>query len=390
MTAPAVDHFADRAFPTLDAVRAAGALMVLLTHVGFNTGQINSGWTGAALSRLDFGVTLFFIVSGFLLARPLFRTRVLGRAEPSVLHYLWKRALRILPLYWTVVVIAMLVDPLNDDATLADWVSHLTLTQIYRDAPLASSLTQMWSLCTEVAFYLVLPFLVRALSGRGFQLRRIIVGSAVLTVLGLAWAALAAPVIGPQAGQWLPAYLPWFLIGVVLAACSAHPDTAARLDRAAGDLVGWWILGVATFAVACSDLAGPRLLVAPTAWEGFLKCALYAVAGGCLMFPLLFGPERGGRIRHYLASPIPEALGKVSFGVFSIHMLVLIQGMRLLGIQDFTGHFGLVLLVTAVISGLAAAVSYRLLELPFLRLKNRWVFTGRDPATTATASTDKA
>ncbi len=39
----------DRTFPTLDAVRAAGALMVVCTHVAFNTGRINHGWTGAVL-----------------------------------------------------------------------------------------------------------------------------------------------------------------------------------------------------------------------------------------------------------------------------------------------------------------------------------------------------
>ena len=60
----------DRTFPTLNAVRAVGALMVVCTHVAFNTGRITYGWTGAVLSRLDFGVTLFFILSGFPLARP--------------------------------------------------------------------------------------------------------------------------------------------------------------------------------------------------------------------------------------------------------------------------------------------------------------------------------
>ena len=60
----------DRTFPALNAVRAAGAIMVLLTHAAFNTGRINDGWVGAMLARFDFGVTLFFVLSGFLLSRP--------------------------------------------------------------------------------------------------------------------------------------------------------------------------------------------------------------------------------------------------------------------------------------------------------------------------------
>ena len=59
----------------------------------------------------------------------------------------------------------MLVDPQNEDATWQDWVSQLTLTQLYRPELLSSSLTQMWSLCTEVAFYLVLPLICLALTG---------------------------------------------------------------------------------------------------------------------------------------------------------------------------------------------------------------------------------
>ena len=62
----------DRRFLTLDALRAVGALMVVLTHVGFHTGRYPQGWTGAMLAHFDLGVALFFVVSGFLLARPWF------------------------------------------------------------------------------------------------------------------------------------------------------------------------------------------------------------------------------------------------------------------------------------------------------------------------------
>ena len=73
--------FRDRTFPTLNAVRAAGAIMVVLTHAAFNTGRINDGWVGAMLARFDFGVTLFFVLSGFLLSRPWFLAAALG--EPG-------------------------------------------------------------------------------------------------------------------------------------------------------------------------------------------------------------------------------------------------------------------------------------------------------------------
>jgi peptidoglycan/LPS O-acetylase OafA/YrhL len=379
----------NRRFPTLDAVRAAGALMVVLTHVAFNTGEINNGWPGAVLSRLDFGVALFFVVSGFLLSRPWFVAAQARTPAPTLDHYLWKRALRILPIYWVIVVVALVADPANRGASAADWVSHLTLTQLYRPEPLASSLTQMWSLCTEVAFYLALPLLLRGLLVRGrFDLRRVLVTSSVLTLGGLAWAAFAQRVApeGSHVAQWLPAYLPWFLVGVVMAACSASPTTSDRLDRAARDLTGWWILGVALFAVACSDVAGPRLLVPPTAWEAVAKAVLYGASAGCLIFPLVFGPELEGGVRRWLAGAVPTGLGRISYGVFCLHMFVLVVGMRLLSVDVFTGRFWTVLAFTLVVTLAAAAVSYRCLESPVLRLKNRGPLARRDPATPMTAT----
>ena len=94
----------DRTFPTLNALRAIGAILVVLTHSAFNTGRINDGWTGAMLARFDFGVTLFFVLSGFLLSRPFFLRAFQNRPAPATTHYLWKRALRVLPLYWAVVL----------------------------------------------------------------------------------------------------------------------------------------------------------------------------------------------------------------------------------------------------------------------------------------------
>lgn len=376
-----------RQFPTLDAMRAVGALLVVLTHCGFNSGQINHGWAGAALSRFDFGVTIFFVLSGFLLSMPILRARAIPRPDPSIRHYLWKRALRILPLYWVVVVVALLVDPLNNDAGSTTWITHLTLTQIYVPDQLASSLTQMWSLCTEVAFYLVLPVVVPMLAGRVMNLRRVLIGCGVLSGAGLAWAAFAGSTLGNHSSQWLPAYLPWFCVGIAFAACYCDPAAKARLDAAAADMAGWWILAGAIFAVACSDIAGPRLLIAPTAWEGFLKCLLYTAAGAALIFPLIFSDHLDNKVKRFLAGPVPSWFGEISYGVFAIHMFVLIQGMRLMGIKDFTGHFMLITSVTLTVSVALAALSYRFLERPILRLKNIGPFARMEPATKATATT---
>ena len=379
--------FTDRTFPALNAVRAAGAIMVVLTHSAFNTGRINDGWVGAALARFDFGVTLFFILSGFLLSRPWFLAAALGRQEPSARHYLWKRALRILPLYWVVVVVALLVDPGNDGASWRDWVSELTLTQLYRHALLAGSLTQMWSLCTEVAFYLVLPLLCIGLIGRRprtLSLTRVLAGAGGLSLAGLVWQVVAAQVPGYQAhyAQWLPGYLPWFMVGVGFAACSAdlavHPREHV-LERLGGDLTGCWILAAAVFALACSPLAGPRLLLTPDGWQAGTKVVLYAVAGAFFVLPLVFGPERRGWARAQLTGPVPFWLGEISYGIFAIHMIVLNLVFRALDLAVFTGRFVTVALLTLGVTVVLATLSFYLFEKPILRLKDIGFFARMEP-----------
>lgn len=389
--------FTDRAFPTLTAVRAIGALMVVLTHAAFNTGRINEGWSGAMLARFDFGVTIFFILSGFLLSRPWFLARALGTAEPSARHYLWKRALRILPLYWAVVVVALLVDPVNQDASWQDWLADLTLTQLYRDGLLSSSLTQMWSLCTEVAFYVVLPLLCALLLGRGpgLRLTRITWILGALSVGGVAWQVLVSQVPGAEGhyAQWLPGFLPWFSVGLWFAAVSASLTVAPRrhlVERLARDLPGCWILAVALFAIACTPLAGPRLLLVPGHWEAGLKVVLYAGAGTFLLLPLVFGPEREGWVREQLSGPVPNWLGEISYGIFAIHMVVLNIVFRVLDLEVFTGRFLTVAVLTLAITIVLASASYYLVERQIMKAKNIRFFSRMEHAPRAARGSTSA
>ena len=391
----------DRTFPALNAVRAAGALMVLLTHVAFNTGQVVQGWTGAVLSRFDFGVTLFFVLSGFLLSRPYFTAEALGRTHPATGHYLWKRALRILPLYWVVVVAALTIDRANRGAGWSTWLTDLSLTQIYATRSPSSSLTQMWSLATEAAFYLVLPLLVAGclrVSGRRAQrsadpartLRRTIVVLAVLSVLGVAWTAFAADHHGTlPLHQWLPGFLPWFAAGMAFAAVSADLRVRPRphlLERMGADLVGCWVLATAVFGVACTELAGPRTLDPASPWEAASKCVLYTIAGALYVLPLVFGPEQDSTVRRWLSHRVPFFLGEISYGIFCIHMMVLIVGMEVLGIEVFTGHFWGVLAFVLAITLPLSYLAYRWVEKPLLRLKNAGPFASTVPTSRATAS----
>ena len=389
----------DRRFPCLNAVRAVAAIGVVATHTAFDTGEVNRGWHGAVLSRLDFGVTLFFVLSGFLLARPFFLARSRGLAHPSYLHFVWKRGLRILPLYWVTVVVALALVSGNEGANLARWARDLTLTQIYAPHLLSFGLTQMWSLCTEVAFYLLLPglcwVLLRRTTASVWQPGRVLAVLGIISAAGVAWQAWAGShsFDGQHLGQWLPGFMPWFCIGMAFALVSAEQRLRPRdrrvrvLERAGSDLVGCWLVAAAVFVIACTPVAGPRLLITPTALEAGAKCVLYGVAAAFLVLPLVFGPERDLRVRAVLASRVPTWLGDVSYGIFCLHLIALESVLDFLDVTVFTGRFQDVFLLTLLLTVAAAAVSYYAVERPFLRLKNVGRFSRTGNAPTASAAT---
>ncbi|MGZ5405004.1 MAG: acyltransferase family protein, partial [Nocardioides sp.] len=108
-------------FPVLDSLRALAAIAVLTTHVAFWAGSYVHPVWGTALARLDVGVAIFFVLSGFLLSRPWLDRYHAGLPSPSSGRYLWKRALRLLPVYVVTVVAALALLPANRDAGVALW-----------------------------------------------------------------------------------------------------------------------------------------------------------------------------------------------------------------------------------------------------------------------------
>ena len=155
LTAEATDR-APR-FPLLDSVRAIAALSVVVFHAAYWSRITETGSAAAPfLSRLDVGVTVFFVLSGFLLYRPFVRSRLLGGPRPAAAAYGWRRVLRIVPAYWvalTIIVIWLgkryVVEPGN-------LFEYYGFAQIYSNLALGG-ITQAWTLCIEVTFYALLP-----------------------------------------------------------------------------------------------------------------------------------------------------------------------------------------------------------------------------------------
>jgi peptidoglycan/LPS O-acetylase OafA/YrhL len=377
---------AESRFPCLDGFRALAALAVVLTHVGFQTGRSLHGGGHSILARCDIGVPVFFVLSGFLLYRPMAYARLSGRALPTWRDYLVRRALRILPAYWVSIVVAMLVLDLNAPARHQawQWVQRLLLVQVYSVHDRTVGFEQDWSLCVEATFYLFLPMwprlLHRASRGRP-SLRVEVIGAMVLVAVTYAWVVLAFTGRGlpERAAPWLPGHLDWFvcgmMLGVVSVLPSVRPAAAARwhwLTEIADSPTVCWLGAAAVFALAVTPLAGRDDLAPMALWQAVSREVLFAAFAVLLLLPGFLGDQSRGWPRRLMQSPPLRQLGMMSYGIFLLHMGDLYLVYQIMGYQVFGGHFWAVLVMVLGLAVSTAYLSLRFVEMPALRLKQRF------------------
>ncbi|MFC7724505.1 acyltransferase family protein [Nocardioides sp. GCM10028917] len=390
-----------RVVPALDSVRAVGALMVLVTHVAFWTGSYDFDLWGTFLSRLDSGVALFFVLSGFLLSRPFILRRRIDRPAPSLRGYLWKRAVRVLPVYWIVAVLALVFVEKNADAGPTEWLRAMTLTDIYVADMVPAGITQTWSLATEVAFYVALPALMfvwsRATGGRRSD-AAVVALTGLALVVSVLWIVEVSPSLAnaaPLHHQWLPTFLLWFAIGIALAHVHVH-HVEHPADDDGRDLLGWipvlgrqpgvsLVIAAAVLLVASTPIVGPPVLLPATDLQIATKAVLYAVLGGLVVLAALYAPANGAFAR-VLSHPALRHLGHISYGVFCVHVLVLHLVTYVLGWEQFAGGFLRHLCVTLAVSLVLAEILYRLVERPLSRLKPRGATSAEPSSASGTTS----
>lgn len=364
----------------LDGWRGVAAVMVVITHVAYATGFVVSGGAvGAVAARLDLGVTIFFMLSGFLLYRPWITAALGLTPTPSARTYALRRAARIVPAYLMALIVVLGLLPQAGDPTPRVWAANATFTQIYVPGALVEGFTQTWSVATEVAFYVLLPGFAWAV-GRAWRRDPLIGHLAMLgTLIGVGVAFVSARAFGllrewPLAGFWVPSFLDWFALGMVAAAVRAA-RTAGRLPRltasasaVAGEGVACFVAGLLLLALLATPLAGPYTLDAAGSWAVLIKHLGYGAAAAALLLPAFLGPElEPGLRRAALVSPVARGLGRISYGVFLWHLAAMWAILDLTGHPTFAGGFGWLLPVTLLVAVAIASLSWRVLEEPILR-----------------------
>jgi peptidoglycan/LPS O-acetylase OafA/YrhL len=341
--------------------------------------------------RLDVGVTIFFLISAFLLYRPFAAARIDGAREVATGAFAWRRFLRVLPAYWAALLVITLWLGPGDVLTPSGFVDHVALLKLYDPATIVDRPIQVaWTLGVELSFYAFLPLyagLMRLLpaASRAVRVRQELIGLAALVVLSagykvvLLWTGTAVPSSrAPEpALVALPGYLDQFAAGMALAVVSvARPEAGARRPWA------WWSLAATAFAIACV----PGLLGLEHFSPGgyLLRDLLFTLVAVGLMVPAAFPGDGRGAVRRILASPVLRWLGTISFGIYLYHFAVLVQLGRW-GLKDHEPVNDIAAWLAAAVVGaiVLAAASFYLLERPLMRLGSV-VGRRREPAAATT------
>jgi peptidoglycan/LPS O-acetylase OafA/YrhL len=337
--------------PQLDGLRFFAFLVVFIAHVGAQSAA--PPWLKAILPAGGFGVDLFFVLSSFLITTLLQREQgAQGRID--VRAFWMRRILRIWPLYffflWTV---SALERPgwgyfVASSLFLGNWA--LALRGWGNPQPVTSGL---WSVAVEEQFYLTWPVILQWTPRR--RLPWICGG---LIVVAMMTRAVVTRTPGSSAALWCNtlARLDPIAIGALVALFVAGPGRRWALPV-------WAHLGI--LAASASAVVA---VVTMISWHviGYLLVAV--VLGGAVLATVL-APREGP-----LAHPVLVYLGRISYGLYVYHFPALWLAEHL-EVRWWAYHLPLVATLTLG----AAACSYRLLEQPFLRLKERFTYVRSAP-----------
>jgi peptidoglycan/LPS O-acetylase OafA/YrhL len=391
-----------RHFACFDGLRAIAAVSVLLLHTAWVSGFTTRSSLGAYTSRLEIGVSVFFLISGFLLYRPFAISHLSGRTSPNTRKFWERRLLRIVPAYWLALTVLTYVFHI---ITLGPgWqgpVTHYFFLQIYFPTAVFFGITQAWSLCTEMSFYFFLPFYAAVVGIRrrsqqrqlvwelvgllilcviSFGFRYWVLHLPILTVRNGKFVALCAPNCSTRAifpalmVDWLPAYLDLFAFGMLLAVLSAwYTERNSEPVWLSNRFVPWisWAGAAAAFLVVSHVVTDHSILPFVTARINLERQDLYGLFAFFLLLPAVFGPQDRSLIRRLLRSWPMVGMGVISYGIYLWHLDLINEFMKW---TDWKPGMVPYWILASAVLGLAIAVasaSYFGLERPILRFKGR-------------------
>lgn len=362
----------------VDHLRGIAALTVLIYHGTqliaadqqgrYFDANLDRGFTSwnpvkAVISEGQLGVSLFMVLSGFI-----FVTGLLGR-QYSVPLFFYNRLVRIYPLYVFLIVLAVgFYAQSSYGALLQALVPIAGFTTSRIDLGIVAATGVIWTVIVEVQFYLIFPFLMRWVDEGRFWL----IGRLLILMIVLRGFALIAGDVNMNA-MWFTiwGHLDEFICGMV----------AAWLYRHRADAVKRW-----RWALLAAGIAGwGALALAMNRWRSYIGETEFGTAN--VLLPTVTGIVMAAVVLGWVSTVSSERawwsrllarLGEISYSLYLTHFMVLSILVSKVDLPALTGSPWQDALVWSVlvylpVSVALAALTYSVIEKPFLELRRRYV-----------------
>ena len=356
--------------PEVDVLRFFAFLMVFLHHAfphdpAFWTKLGVPSFVASVLAGVGatgaFGVSLFFVLSSYLITELLLREKdLIGTLD--VRSFYIRRILRIWPLYFAflalAVVLQWIVPGQHVTWRAGMWFSLLAGNWfiVFHGFP-SSVIFPLWSVSIEEQFYITWPAVVRRVSEYGIVIcAGTLLSAAMIARIYLGMHHAGESVVWCNTFVQLDPIALGILLAVVLRGEVPNFSRPARVALLAAGITGL-ALGSMYFGIKNDPLTMMRIV---------LGYPSVAIGGALVLLSVLRNSgKNSNRVLVYL--------GRISYGLYVFHVLGLL-------VSDYVVHdqtasllrYSLRVLVALAATIAMASVSYRWLETPFLSLKQRF------------------
>lgn len=360
----------------LTGLRGFAALAVL---VGHTAGISHYPWIGLP----SYGPIALFVLSGYLLFQPWSKWYLGLGSRPVIREFARRRVWRILPPYLALLTVVWLVLPSSRPSGIAATIRALTLTNIYAPGESYDGLGHVWSLGTELSWYVILP-IVGLLVGLALKHTGVSSNVAMLVLvmlmltLTIVWRVHLHQTDDVAARLTYPQLFPTFAVCFFGGALVGHlrvqqakgvgsPRLMNTVSRQAPLVL---LLALSAGLMGASKYGGPWGFEPLTFTQHSLRAACMTAMALLLLAGVATGSP-GGVFNRIFGNRPAVAVGRWSYGVYLWHFPVLVLLAREFGSPQGVHGFLAWVAVVTVISVALGAVTYAFVERPAIAFSKR-------------------
>ncbi len=328
---PVAPSSGDGIISECEALRGWAITLVFLFHLlgsiyGYKANNHYPYWLSFFLSG-NMGVTLFFVLSGFLLSRPF-----INQKSSAIKVFFWNRFFRIMPLYTVFIIAGVIANSNIQQGLRAICFWDLRVNQLW---PFGAV---WWSLGVEIQFYIVLPFVMYLVFSKKMPsvIKGLILSLLAVIAVVLYWKALKAFCIATHPPKATSTFFnlkgnlalrwPNFLMGVLLACLQKeYGDMVKRfsyIKNKKGILGDFLLLASGSAIVIFGAELSRRYGAMPS--DADIYFFNHYLIEGVLFFVLMFVLMNfKSNLRVIIVNPFFNVLGVISYSIYLCHVPVL-------------------------------------------------------------------